>query len=233
MKIRRSPRETRQQSTAVAYLRVSTDEQKNGPEAQRATIEAWAAREGVQVLAWHVDEGVSGGAPLDERPALLEAMAAAKGGVRLVVSSRDRLARDVFMAALISQKCDVVSADGTANGNSPEAAMMRRMLDAFAEYERALIKARTRKALRVKKERGELTGTAPYGLQVGADGVHLEPSDVEQRIIGRALALNAEGLTIRAITERLNSEGHRNRAGRTWAFQGVYSFLRPLLENAA
>lgn len=32
---------------AVAYLRVSTDEQRLGPEAQRAAIAAWGAREGV------------------------------------------------------------------------------------------------------------------------------------------------------------------------------------------
>ena len=37
--------------TAVAYLRVSTDEQHLGPEAQRAAITAWASREGVSVVA--------------------------------------------------------------------------------------------------------------------------------------------------------------------------------------
>ncbi len=42
---------------AVAYLRVSTDEQRLGPEAQRASIEAWAKREGVAVVAWHADAG--------------------------------------------------------------------------------------------------------------------------------------------------------------------------------
>ena len=47
--------------SAVAYLRVSTDEQKLGPEAQRAAIQSWANREGVSVVAWHTDAGVSGG----------------------------------------------------------------------------------------------------------------------------------------------------------------------------
>ena len=36
---------------AVAYLRVSTDEQRLGPEAQRAAIAAWAVREGITVVA--------------------------------------------------------------------------------------------------------------------------------------------------------------------------------------
>jgi DNA invertase Pin-like site-specific DNA recombinase len=38
---------------AVAYIRVSKDEQRLGPDAQRASIEAWAAREGVSVASWH------------------------------------------------------------------------------------------------------------------------------------------------------------------------------------
>ena len=48
-------------NVVVAYVRVSTDEQKIGPEAQRAAIEAWARAAGVQVVAWHEDLGVSGG----------------------------------------------------------------------------------------------------------------------------------------------------------------------------
>ena len=61
--------------SAVAYLRVSTDEQHLGPEAQRAAIVAWAAREGVNVVAWHTDAGVSGAAEIAKRPALLAALA--------------------------------------------------------------------------------------------------------------------------------------------------------------
>ena len=60
---------------AVAYLRASKDEQKLGPEAQRASIEAWAAREGVTVAAWHVDQGVCSVTPIDERAGLVAALA--------------------------------------------------------------------------------------------------------------------------------------------------------------
>jgi DNA invertase Pin-like site-specific DNA recombinase len=61
---------------AVAYIRVSTDEQRLGPEAQRAAVEAWAAREGVQVAAWCVDQGVSGASAIEARPALCTALTA-------------------------------------------------------------------------------------------------------------------------------------------------------------
>jgi hypothetical protein len=61
---------------AIASIRVSTEDQRLGPEARRAAIEAWAAREGVHVAAWHVDQGVSGAAPIEERPGLLGAISA-------------------------------------------------------------------------------------------------------------------------------------------------------------
>lgn len=38
------------------------------------------------------------------------------------------------------------TADGAGNGEGPEAALMRTLLDTFAAYERALIRARTRAA---------------------------------------------------------------------------------------
>ena len=86
---------------AVAYVRVSKDDQKLGPEAQRASIEAWAAREGVQVAAWCVDQGVCSVTPIDGRPGLVAALAALRehGAGVLVVAKRDRIARDVVLTA--------------------------------------------------------------------------------------------------------------------------------------
>ncbi len=144
----------------VAYLRASTEDQKLGPEAQRAAIEAWAAQAGITVAAWHVDSGVSGGSALDARPALGAALAALRGmgaGV-LVVAKRDRLARDVAVAAMIEKAtlaagARVVSADGAGNGDSPADAFMRTLLDGAAAYESELIRARTKAALAAKRAR--------------------------------------------------------------------------------
>ena len=51
-----------------------------------------------------------------------------------------------------------------------------RATDAAAAYERALIRARTKAALAVKKARGESTGTPRYGLSLGGDGKRLVPN---------------------------------------------------------
>src|SRR4051812_6671827 len=97
---------------AVAYLRVSTDEQRLGPEAQRAQITTWATREGVTVGAWDVDQGVSGGADLGNRPGLIGALGElrALGAGVLVVAKRDRLARDVGVAAAIERATEASGA---------------------------------------------------------------------------------------------------------------------------
>src|ERR1700677_2783307 len=86
---------------AVAYIRVSKDEQRLGPEAQRASIEAWAAREGVSVAAWCVDQGVCSVTPIDQRPALVAALTALRehGAGVLVVAKRDRIARHPVLTA--------------------------------------------------------------------------------------------------------------------------------------
>ena len=78
--------------TAVAYLRVSTEEQHLGPDAQRAAISVWAQREGVAIVAWHTDAGMSGSADVADRPGLALALGAlrAHGAGRLVVAKRDQ-----------------------------------------------------------------------------------------------------------------------------------------------
>ncbi len=208
---------------AVAYLRVSTDDQALGPEAQRAAVEAWAARAGVDVVAWHVDAGVSGAAPIEARPALGAALAALRehGAGVLVVAKRDRLARDPYVACAVERAAEstgarVVSADGTGNGDTPADAFMRRILDGAAEYERGLIRARTRAALGVKKARGERVGAVPFGMRLAHDGVRLVPDDLEQGTIARARELRAAGWSLRDVAAALAAEGRRSRAGRAF-----------------
>jgi DNA invertase Pin-like site-specific DNA recombinase len=173
------------------------------------------------VVSWHDDLGVSGGTPFEERPGLLAAIEAidAHGAGVLVVAKRDRLARDVLTAALVERLCErkgarVLTADGAGNGDGPEAALMRTLLDAFASYERALVRARTRAALAVKKARGERTGGVPMGSRVGEDG-RLAVDGVEAAAVARARALRGEGRSLREIAAALDAEGHRPR-GKRW-----------------
>ena len=152
----------------IGYVRVSNGDQQLGPEAQRVALEQWCAAHGGQLVLTCTDRGVSGGAALDQRPGLLAALAAIKklaAGV-LLVAKRDRLARDTLVAAMVERLVEragarVCTADGMAAGDGPEPLLMRRIVDAFAEYERLTIQARTKAALAVKRSRRERISREP------------------------------------------------------------------------
>lgn len=208
-------------TVAVAYVRVSKDEQKLGPEAQRASIVAWAASEGVQVAAYFVDEGVCSVTPIAERPALVEALAALRtcsAGV-LVVAKRDRISRDVVLTAMVERAAEgcgarIVSAAGEGNGSTPADQFMRTVIDGAAQYERALIRARTKAALAVIRARGHKTGgSVPFGYCLGTDGRTLVAVESEQTTIARARGLASEGRSLRAIAAQLSAEGMTSRQG--------------------
>lgn len=205
---------------AVAYLRVSTDDQKLGPQAQRAQIEAWSAHAGVTVASWHTDEDVSGASELGARPGLVAALGAIKanGAGLLVVAKRDRLARDVGVVCAIDRAvaklgASIVSADGTGNGEGAAAEFMRTIIDGAAQYERALIRERTKAALGVKRAKGERIGCIPFGYELGADGVRLQVCSAEVRVIARARDLREGGASLRTVVATLAAEGLHGRRG--------------------
>lgn len=233
------PRRNRPGSSnvAVAYIRVSTDKQELGPEAQRASIEQWARASGVTVASWFTDT-VSGASELSDRPGLAAALAALRehGAGVLVVARRDRLARDVAVAAAITKAAEqsgarVVSADGTANGEGAADSFLRTILDAAAAYERELIRSRTKAALRAKKEKGERVGCVPFGFAVDAAG-KLVPLESEQRTLHLVEELRARGLTLRAIVAELEAQGIRSRSGKPLGLTQVSRIVSGLRERS-
>jgi DNA invertase Pin-like site-specific DNA recombinase len=197
---------------AVAYIRVSTEEQHLGPEAQLAAIELWASRQGVTVVAVHRDLGVSGATPLADCAGLMAALEDLRvhAAGLLVVAKRDRLARDVMKSAMAEARAEalgarIVSAAGEGDGTDPAAKLMRTIIDAFAEYERLIIGARTKAALAVKKTKAERIGGIPYGF-LDVDG-KLVPNEDEQRVIIEAKYLSSTGLSMRGICAKFAVEG--------------------------
>lgn len=91
---------------ALAYLRVSTDQQAEsglGLEAQEAAVRSAASRLRLDLGRVFVDAGTSGSLGIEDRPVLLEAVAALRRGDVLLVSKRDRIGRDVVAVALIER----------------------------------------------------------------------------------------------------------------------------------
>jgi len=225
--------------TAI-YRRVSGEEQAqsmHGLNGQEDAARAYAVRMGWEVIGVFTDAAVSGSLGLEHRPAMIEAIATLKRGDVLLVSKRDRIGRLEPMAmAMIEaavKRCGarIVSAAGEeTESDDPASVLMRRMVDAFAEYGRLVIKARTKAALQAKTRRGEKTGgQAPYGSELGSDGKTLVPNQAEQEVITLVRELRARGETLQAITKTLNDRGIQRRGGGQWDHQ----FISRLLKRAA
>lgn len=217
----------------VAVIRASKDEQKLSPEAQRTMIDDWARREGVEVVAYHVEQGVPGATPLEERMGLLNAIADVErfGAGRLVVARRDRLARDVVTAGLVERLVEragarVCSTDGMGDAQGPEGVLLRGIADLFAVYERLVIASRTRAALQAKKARNQRIGMVPFGFTVAEDKKTLVPNDEEQKVIATVRRLRASGLSLRAVVTECARRGVVSRSGRPLGLVQVDRLLR-------
>lgn len=207
---------------AIGYLRVSTDEQAAsglGLDAQRAALAAAAARLGAELVATHADEGLSGSKGVEDRPALLAAIGELQRGDVLLVAKRDRLGRDPIHVAMIERMVArkgsrVVSAAGEGTENDdPTSVLMRRIVDAFAEYERLVIGARTKAALKAKRDAGKRAGCVPFGFHADDEG-NLHEHEGEQKVIQAALKAKADGLSQRAIVAELKAKGFTSRSGK-------------------
>ena len=214
----------------LGYLRVSTDSQADsglGLDAQRVSIETAAGRHGLIVADTFTDAGISGSRDLAERPGLFAAIEAMKRGDVLLVAKRDRLGRDVVAVAMIERLIvrkggRVLSAAGEGTENDdPSSMLQRRILDAFAEYERLIIQQRTKAALRAKRDRGERAGNVPFGYQLGPDQRTLLPCVGEQRIVAMIRDLRKAGHTLQDIADELNRQGYTTRRGSSWRHQYV------------
>lgn len=207
---------------AVIYLRVSTDDQALGPVAQENAIRQWAERHQVKIVSVHLDRGVSGATPVDERPGFMLALADLEGSRagHLLVAKLDRVARNIVVHAIAEQLVNrlgavITPADGAGVGDSPEAAMLRGILQVFAQYERAVIRARTASAMKVKKARGERAGrNTPYGFTDDGTG-KLIPAPDEQAAVRLARELRDRGMTLRSIAAQLQANGYQSR-GKCW-----------------
>jgi DNA invertase Pin-like site-specific DNA recombinase len=222
---------------AIGYVRVSTEKQGLGLDAQRSRLREWCAANKHTLAAVHIDRGVSGAAPLEKRLGLIAAIDALTPGAVFLVAKRDRIARDVIAAAMIERLVEraggkVQAADGAGNGAGPEAQLMRRIIDAFAEYERGIIRFRTRSVLAELKAQGKRVGGVPFGSRLAADRVTLEKDDDERRTLRFIWQLRRKGESLADIAEILNRQRIPAR-GKRWHKTTVARLLRTMQEQLA
>ena len=225
---------------AIAYYRVSTQRQGRsglGIEAQRTRVEQFAASEGFEILAEHVEvETGKGTDALERRPRLAEALSwACKERCPVVVAKLDRLSRDVaFIAGLMAQRVPFVVAELGADADP----FMLHLYAALAEKERRLISERTKAALDARKKSGTRLGNHINPAEAAAGGRAVSIAEADRfaaSVMPIVQQIRLGGITsYRGIANSLDIRGIRTARGGRWQVSNVRNliargcYLKPL-----
>jgi site-specific DNA recombinase len=225
---------------AVAYLRVSTDEQAAhgfGLETQERALRAFAESQAYELVDVITDAGISGATRPAERPGfgkVLELAAAGRFSI-LLVYKFDRLAREIRFAvttvAELAEQHDVGIGSVTEpiDTATPMGRTVFAILAGMAESERFTIRDRTAGGKLSKAGRGGFAGgRAPYGYETDREGgLRVVPAEaaIVRRIFKERGPAHRPKATLQAIADGLNADGIRTRAGKLWRHDGVSYLL--------
>jgi DNA invertase Pin-like site-specific DNA recombinase len=144
----------------------------------------------------------------------------------LVVYRLDRLARDLvlqeqLLADVRRMHADVFStstAEASYLGDDPDdpsRKLIRQVLGAVNEYERAMITLRLRSGRQRKAHKGGYAyGAPPFGFR--AQGRELVEHPGEQATLARMHELRRSGASYRDIAAKLHAEGRQPKRGTIW-----------------
>ena len=210
---------------AFAYLRVSGKGQIKGDGfiRQEKAIKRYADANGIEVNHIYKDKGVSG--TLSNRPALAEMMVDLQQnghGIKTVIVEKiDRIARDLMIQETIIQDfkengISLVSAMEGADllDNDPTRKLVRQILGAISEYEKAMLVQKLRVARQRKKVKtGKCEGRKSYHEVAPSTVAHI-----------RRLRRKPKGMkrkTYHQISDILNGENVPTLNGQQWNLQTI------------
>ena len=226
---------------AVAYVRVSTSKQAddgNSISSQVTRIRAYAKMRRLKLLSRDVviDDGVSGGIPLWDRPAggmLLDRIEAGKCQ-HIIAVKLDRLFRLVGDALetidyLHGEDIGVHIIDLNGQALDTSSSMGRffiTMMAALAEMERGLISERTQEGMAYLKDNHMQFTRVIYGWDVKADG-SLTPNWKEQSLIDYMWwQMSENGMSATSVARSMNKNGHTGKLGGKWDSSSVLRTVR-------
>ena len=195
---------------------------KDSDKRQRAAIEAFAKANHYTVVEEFYDAAVSGADPIGERPGFKRMLARIAGnGVRVVlVESPDRFARDLAVqlaghsylealgVELVPTTCPTFFIEDT-----PTAVLVRQVLGAIAEFEKASLVAKL-KAARERKVAAGGRGTGRWRYD-----------EARPEVVALARELRSQGLSLREISAALAERGHVTGGGKPYVASAIQTML--------
>jgi DNA invertase Pin-like site-specific DNA recombinase len=216
---------------AVAYLRTSSKANvgadKDSDKRQRAAIEVFAKAAGYEIVETFNDAAVSGADSVGERAgfvAMLERLLS-NGAKTVIVESPDRFARDLMVQLaghdmLKAKGVTLIAASAPTFfiEETPTAVLVRQVLGAVAQFEKATLVAK----LAAARNRKRATGVKVEGRRS-----HAEERPEVVALAKRLARKKPKGgtLSLRAISAALAAEGHLNERERPFAAKSVAAML--------
>lgn len=223
MSMKSNPFSAGQRTKAAAYLRTSSatnaGPDKDSDRRQREAILAFANANGFEIVTERYDAAVSGADALDARSgfaALLKEIE--ETGVRtIIVETASRFARDLMVqevgyAKLRERGIELIATDSQATflDDTPTARLVRQVLGAITEFDKAITVAKLRGA----RDRKRATGRKVEGrksLQERPGGLQLA---AEAKRLRRRSAKSGVRRSLREIANELASQGYLSASGK-------------------
>jgi DNA invertase Pin-like site-specific DNA recombinase len=178
---------------------------------QKDAVEAYASANGIEIAAEFYDAAVKGSDAVDERPDFQKMLTAIAGnGVRkILVETANRFARDLIVQEtgyrfLQKRGIELIAVDspGMFLDDTPTAVLVRQILGAVAQFEKAALVAK-------------LAGARKrLGKPGGKPAMEITHPAVIERV--RQLRDSDPAMTLRAISAALADEGHVTPTGKTY-----------------
>jgi DNA invertase Pin-like site-specific DNA recombinase len=210
---------------AVAYYRTSSAANVDGDSEarQRAAVSAYAGMIGLTVAAEFYDAAVSGADPIDARPGFQALLIAVRErGVRkILVETANRFARDLIVQEtgwryLKGLGVELIAVDSPTSflDDTPTAVLIRQVLGAVAQFEKAALVAKLRAA---RERTGRKGGRKPIAA-------------VDPKAAARARALKG---SLRTASLRLAAEGFLSPSGKPFAASTIAAMRRGKTRESA
>jgi DNA invertase Pin-like site-specific DNA recombinase len=215
--------------TAVAYYRTSSaanvGPDKDSLARQREAVTAYASNHGLTIVREFYDAAVSGADPIDQRPGFLAMLQYlhSNGARVILLETASRFARDLAVQLaghdlLKARGIELIPVDAPEHfqDETPTAIMVRQILGAVAQFEKASLVQKLRHAReRVRSEAGRCEGRKPVPEAVVR----------EAKRLARRNPKTGEVRSLRAIAAELARLGHLAPSGKPYGAESVKRML--------
>lgn len=217
----------------VIYSRYSDDgQQVESIETQIAKCEEYAEKHGIKIVKHYIDEGFSASTKVEKREEFNALIRDSKKDLFDIVLCHkvDRFARDSVDFLVTERELNKVGVKvvvvSTPFEDNATGTLMKQIMVAQAEFFSRNLSDEVRTKSLVHAAKGKnMGGKANYGYCYDEDGNYKINAD-EAYLVKKMYELYLQGYGYKAISNKLNNDGHRNRDGNLFSKNLVGAIIR-------